>query len=84
MTRFILRRIAADSRKIELGDDAGWGRKANLFEAMGFDLASIHAAGAPGASALWVDLKKRPHGWLNAAAKTAVAAVKRDFEEWRN
>jgi hypothetical protein len=81
---FILRRIAADSRKIELGDDAGWGLKANLFEAMGFDLASIHAAGPPGASALWADLKKRPHGWLNAAAKTAVAAVKRDFEEWRN
>jgi len=24
-----------------------------------------------------------PRGWLNAAAKTAVAAVKRDYEEWR-
>jgi hypothetical protein len=32
---------------------------------------------------LRADLKKRPRGWLNAAAKTAVAAVKRDYEEWR-
>jgi len=82
--RFILRRIAPDSRKIELGDDAGRGLKASLFEEMGFDLASIHAAGSPGAAAVRADLKKRPRGWLNAAAKTAVAAVRRDFEEWRN
>jgi hypothetical protein len=51
---------------------------------MGFDLASIHAAGSPGARALRVDLKKRPRGWLSAAAKTAVAAVNRDYETWRN
>jgi uncharacterized protein DUF2252 len=81
---FILRRIAADSQKIDLGDEAGRGLKASLFEAMGFDLASIHAAGSPGAAALRADLKKRPSDWLNAATKTAVAAVKRDFEEWRN
>jgi hypothetical protein len=82
--RFILRRIAPDSRKIELGDGAGWSLKASLFEAMGFDLASIHAAGSPGAATLRADLKKRPRDWLNTAAKTAVAAVRRDFEEWRN
>jgi hypothetical protein len=81
--KFIFRRIAADSRKIELVD-AGGSIRVNVLQAMGFDLASIHAAGAPGASTLRADLKKRPHGWLNAAAKTAVAAVKRDFEEWRN
>jgi hypothetical protein len=81
--KFVLRRVAADSRKIELGDNAGRGLHANLFEAMGFDLASIHAAGSPGAAALRADLKKRPRGWLNDAAKTATAAVKRDYEEWR-
>jgi hypothetical protein len=79
--RFIFRRIAPDSRKIELGDGAGWSFKARLFEAMGFDLASIHAAGSPGAATLRADLKKRPRDWLNTAA---VAAVRRDFEEWRN
>ena len=82
--KFIFRRLAADSRKIELGPDAGAKLKAELFRAMGFDPASIHAAGSRGAAALRADLKKRPRGWLNAAAKTTVAAVKRDYEEWRN
>ena len=83
-SKFIFRRLAADSRKIELGANAGAKLKAELFRAMGFDLASIHAAGSPGAAALRADLKKRPRGWLNAAAKATVAAVKRDYEEWRN
>ncbi|MDB5583471.1 MAG: hypothetical protein JWR80_8647 [Bradyrhizobium sp.] len=82
--KFIFRRLAADSRRIELGPDAGAKLKAELFRAMGFDLASIHAAGSPGAAALRADLKKRPRGWLNAAAKAMVAAVERDYEGWRN
>jgi hypothetical protein len=82
--RFIFRRLAADSRKIELGANAGAKLKAELFRAMGFDLASVHAAGSPGAGALRVDLKKRPRGWLNAAAKAAAAAIERDHEEWRS
>jgi len=40
-------------------------------------------ASSPGADALAADLKKRPRGWLAAAAKTTAAAVKRDFREWR-
>jgi hypothetical protein len=82
--KFIFRRIAADSRKIELVDVGGSEIKVNILQAMGFDLASIHAAGTPGVAALRANLKKRPRGWLNDAAKTAVAAVKRDYEEWRN
>jgi hypothetical protein len=82
--KFILRRISADSRKIELGDDAGLTVRLELLRAMGFDLASIHAAGSPGVRALRADLKKRPRNWLNAAAKTAAAAVRRDYEEWRS
>jgi Uncharacterized protein conserved in bacteria (DUF2252) len=82
--RFIFRRIAADSQKIELGDDAGKKLHLNLLRAMGFDVASIHAAGSIGIKALKADLKKRPRGWLNAAASIAMAAVKRDYEEWRS
>jgi hypothetical protein len=53
-------------------------------QASEYDFGSIHAAGSPGVRALQADLEKRPRGWLNAAAKTAVAAVKRDHvEEWR-
>jgi Uncharacterized protein conserved in bacteria (DUF2252) len=82
--RFIFRRIAADSQKIELGDDTGKKLHLNLLRAMGFDVASIHAAGSIGIKALKADLKKRPRGWLNAAASIAMAAVKRDYEEWRS
>ena len=82
--KFIFRRIAADSRKIELADIGGSKVTARILEAMGFDLASIHAAGSADVDALRADLKKRPRGWLNAAAKTAAAAVKRDYEEWRS
>lgn len=82
--KFIFRRLAPDSRKIELGANAGAKLRAGLFQAMGFDIASIHAAGSPGAAAIRADLKKRPRGWLNAAAKATVAAVERDYEEWRN
>lgn len=81
---FVFRRLAADSRKIEFGPDAGSNLKAELFRAMGFDLASIHAAGTPGTAALRADLKKRPSGWLNVAAKVTAAAVKADYEEWRD
>lgn len=82
--KFIFRRIAADSRKIELADIDGAEIKVNILEAMGFDLAAIHAAGSADIRALRADLRKRPRGWLTAAAKTAAAAVKRDYEEWRS
>jgi hypothetical protein len=82
--KFIFRRLAADSRKIELADVGGSAIKIDILEAMGFDLASIHAAGSPGVAALAADLRRRPRGWLAAAAKTAATAVKRDFKEWRN
>jgi len=49
---------------------------------MGFDLASIHAAGSVGSKALKADLRNRPRGWLHAAAKIAAAKVKRDYREW--
>ena len=80
--KYIFRRIAADSTKIELGADAGKKLHLNLLQAMGFDLASIHAAGAASVKALKADLKKRRPDWLSAAATVAANAVKRDYREW--
>jgi hypothetical protein len=54
---FIFRRVAADSQKIELGDDAGKKLHLNLLRAMGYDVASIHAAGSAGIKALKADLR---------------------------
>jgi hypothetical protein len=82
--KFIFRRVAADSTKIELGDDAGGKLHLNLMQAMGFEIASIHAAGAASVTALKSDLRKRPPGWLNTAATVAAEAVKRDYRQWRD
>jgi uncharacterized protein DUF2252 len=81
---FIVRRIAADSRKVELGDAAGAKLRTDLLSAMGFDIAAIHAATNGAALRISRDLKSRDAGWLHAAAKTAAAAVTADFEEWRS
>ncbi|UGY19638.1 DUF2252 family protein [Bradyrhizobium septentrionale] len=83
---FILRRIAADSHKIELGEDAGRKLQRKLIKAMAYDLASIHAAGTSRVSRLREDLKRRQRkqrNWLDAAAEIAEAKVRRDFREWR-
>ena len=81
--KFVIRRIGADSKKIELGEDAGAKLYLRLLEAMGFDLASIHAASG-NAQGIQRDLDRRPQGWLNRAAKTAAAKTERDFREWQH
>jgi hypothetical protein len=80
--KWILRRLAPDSRKIELSEDARTDLASDFLQAMAFDLASIHAAGSVGIGALQRDLERRPRGWLYHAAKTAAAAVEKDFEAW--
>jgi hypothetical protein len=82
-SRFIFRRIAADSRKAELGDKAGAHLGRALMSAMGFDLGAIHAAHRDGAEAIVKDLQRRRDDWLKVAAESAAAAVQREYEGWR-
>jgi hypothetical protein len=81
--RFIVRRVAADSRKLDLADLAGTGLDHGLLEAMGRDLGAIHAAtdGAP--AKIRKDLGKRPEGWLRDAAQQAADATLADFKKWK-
>jgi Uncharacterized protein conserved in bacteria (DUF2252) len=80
---FVIRRIAADSRKIDLGDNAGAKLKINLLKAMGFDLGAIHAATKGARRSIMRDLRSRDSGWLSAAAKAAETAARGDFAEWK-
>jgi hypothetical protein len=80
---FVIHRIAADSRKIDLGDDAGAKLKIDLLKAMGFDLAAIHAATKGAKRRITRDLRSRDSGWLVNAAKAATTAVEEDFGEWK-
>jgi hypothetical protein len=67
--------IAADSRKVELEENAD-ALGAQLIEAMGFDLAAIHAATCEPALLL-ADLNRRTAVWLTEAAETAAGAVEK-------
>jgi len=81
---FIFRRVAADSRKIELGDAAGATLKVKLLEAMGLALGAIHAPLVRKARAIHGDLDARPSDWLPKAARAAAAAVEKDFRSYRD
>jgi len=79
---YLLRRIAPDSRKIEVTDVQVHGLTEDLFVAMAADLAAVHAA-SPKPQRLARDLQVRPTGWLLAAVTTARQAVERDFARYR-
>jgi hypothetical protein len=79
---FVLRRLSADSRKIDLGKDAGADLKLELLRGMGADLAAIHAATPGAADAIAADLKARGSGWLHDATRVAREATEHDFEAW--
>jgi uncharacterized protein DUF2252 len=74
---WIIRRIAPDSRKIEIADLHAQGLTLSLLAAMAADLAAIHAA-SPSAAAIPDDLDARDPKWLYRAAEVAVAATERD------
>jgi hypothetical protein len=75
---FILRRIAPDSRKIEIADVQVHGLTEDLLAAMAGDLASVHAASEK-AEAIVEDLDSRARGWLQEGAEAAKAAAEDDF-----
>ena len=80
---FIVRRIAADSRKINLKQNPDSQLKDRVLRAMGFDLGAIHAASASAVAAIQADLAAREQGWLHKSAKSAETAVHEDFAAWQ-
>lgn len=81
-SRYIIRRIAPDARKIDLKQLTGEELKRNLLEAMGFDIGAIHAVKRDDAANIIADLDKRSEDWLYEAAKAAAADVKEDYKAW--
>jgi hypothetical protein len=80
---FVCRRLAADSRKIDLhNDDDRLDLHINLFSAMGFDLGAIHAADRQ-AGAITTHLARQADDWLHGAAQIASADVENDFNTWK-
>lgn len=81
---FIVRRIAADSRKIDLGPGSDAVNSTRMITAMGFDLGAVHAADPEARTTILRDLRKDRRGddWLHDAALKATAAVEDDYREW--
>jgi len=75
---FVLRRVAPDSRKIEITDVQVSGLTEELLAAMAADLASVHAASGT-RGRIVEDLDARPDAWLQQAAEAAKTATEQDF-----
>jgi Uncharacterized protein conserved in bacteria (DUF2252) len=80
--RWIVRRLAPDCSRIELSALPKEHDVLKLLGSMGWETANIHL-GTGRAAALRADLKKKPAGWLLAAARAMEKAVLGDFVEFR-
>jgi hypothetical protein len=80
--RWIVRRLAPDCSRIELGELGEHRDEVRLLHAMGWETANVHL-GSRSAHALLVDLVAREEGWLHRAAKHMLAEVSADWETWR-
>jgi hypothetical protein len=78
----VLRRVAPNSHKVDLDENAGQELTVKWLRLMGFDLGSIHMGTADRYKLISKDLKRRPKGCLQAAAKRAVRMVEQDYVEW--
>ena len=81
--RWIVRRLAPHCSRIELSAIPKKRDEERLLHSMGFETANIHVGSKSAVKAVRRDLAKRKAGWLHEAAKKMLAAVHKDWEEWR-
>jgi hypothetical protein len=78
----VVRRISPDSRKLDMEQGVPARLEALFLSAMGFDLASIHAAGGK-SDQIRKHLGSLSKDWLHKASKAAEDDVEQDFETWK-
>jgi hypothetical protein len=81
--QWIGRRIAPDCSRIELISLNPESDEANLLSSMGWETANIHLGTPAAAEQIKAFLKSGPPNWLESAAEKYVAAIKRDWEDWK-
>ncbi|WP_395337143.1 DUF2252 family protein [Novosphingobium sp. BL-8H] len=79
---YVVRRLAPNSRKIDLSE-ANTGLRAKLLDAMGRELASIHLGLEPLRQPIVHDLEQRTDDWLATAAKRVAKWTEDEFEAFR-
>ena len=78
-----VRRLAPNSRKIDLGSHGGRVRR-RLVAAMARDIGSIHAADEVAAPAILDHLRGQRHGWLQRSVEAMALATLGDWREFRD
>jgi hypothetical protein len=79
--KWIVRRLAPDCSRIELSQLPKERDELRLLHAMGWETANVHLGSAK-PPVLLADLKKRPTGWLLAAARQMEKALRADFRDY--
>jgi hypothetical protein len=82
--RWVVRRLAADTDKIEI-DVASLPRSLalDLAALMGREVANVHLATANAGAAILDDLSRRPRGWLIKAARQMAAITEESHTVWK-
>lgn len=79
---WIVRRLAPDCSRIELGAVPRKADQDNWLRAMGWEAANVHLGAPHAATSILADLQTRSPQWLRDAARTMAAAVRKDQEAW--
>ncbi|WP_036025153.1 DUF2252 family protein [Bradyrhizobium yuanmingense] len=80
---FLVRRLSADTRKVERDADFDAKLDAKLLRAMGSEIGSIHAHSFELRDEILADLDGRDAEWLHELGKLLSEGVEADFEEWK-
>ena len=80
---WVVRRLAPDSRKIEIDELRRNSERGQLLEAMGWELGNIHLSTPQRRAAILRDLAGRRMRWLQNATEQMVDATARDWRDWK-
>jgi hypothetical protein len=78
---WIIRRLAPDCSKIDLGMFPKEKDETRLLHAMGFETANVHLGS--GGREVMADFDQRPKNWVHKAAAKMVDATLKDWSDWR-
>jgi len=82
--KWIIRRLAPDCSRIELGSLSKVQDELKLLRAMGWETANIHLGTKRAAQFILKHLRRQPATWLVEAASTMSKATFEDWKAWRS
>ncbi|MEP7200514.1 MAG: DUF2252 family protein [Chloroflexota bacterium] len=81
---WIVRRLAPDCSRIELGSLKAASDQTRLLRAMGREVANIHLGSREAIAAVQRDAQKRAPEWLYEAARAMAQATRDDWHDWKS